>query len=166
MSTAIHTRFHQTLNQLLSEGDEADRCYAARTAGEAGMVQLLPALQDCLYHEDPDVSIDAADALAQVGPAVAEPAELVARLIEMVNLHPEGDARVAAARALTRLDHPDARQALLNWATGEPGQGEAAEVSTVADWDDWWDIQLLAVQALGQQGAGAGGAAGRGGSGY
>ncbi len=147
MSTTIHTRFHQTLNQLLSDGDEADRCYAARTAGEAGMVQLLPVLQDCLYHEDPDVSIDAADALAKVGPAVAEPAELVARLIEMVNLHPEGDARVAAARALARLDHPDARQALLNWAQGNPGQGEVA-----ADWDDWWDIQLNAIQALGQQG--------------
>ncbi len=147
MSTSVHRQLHQTLNQLLIEGDEADRCYAARTAGEIGMVQLLPALLACLYHEDPDVSVDAADALAKIGPAVAEPDELINRLTQMVELHPEGDARVAAARALAQLEDPRVQQLLLGWARGNPGQGEAA-----ADWDDWWDIQLHAIQALGQRG--------------
>ena len=68
MSIAVREQFNQVLNHLLTQGDEADRCYAARAAGQTGAHNSLQALLDNLYHEDVDVCVDAADALGQLKP--------------------------------------------------------------------------------------------------
>ena len=139
-SLQAREQLNQAVNHLLQFGDEADRCYAARAAGNIGMTDSLQALLDCLYHEDVDVCIDAADALAKLRHPAA-----IARLIEVVEQHPEGDAKVSAANALAQLDDEQAWQALLAWATGNPADNREDFPS---DWDDWWDIQLNAIRAL------------------
>ncbi|WP_432471339.1 HEAT repeat domain-containing protein [Amphritea sp. HPY] len=144
MSLQVREQLDQVLSHLLQHGDEADRCYAARAAGEIRVEGSLQPLLDCLYHEDADVCIDAADALAQL-----KRDEAIPRLVEVVEQHPEGDAKVSAANALAQLDDERAHKALLSWALGNPSQNNADFPS---DWDDWWDIQLNAINALANQG--------------
>ncbi len=146
MSIGIRDQFHQVLNHLLIQGDEADRCYAARAAGQAGIQSSRQALLNCLYHEDTDVCVDAADALGKLPPDDSTD-DLVSHLITVVEQHPEGDAKAAAANALAKLDQPAALEAMLSWAKGNPTTNDFVE-----EWDDWWDIQLDAIQALGRIG--------------
>ncbi|WP_315982551.1 HEAT repeat domain-containing protein [Aliamphritea spongicola] len=146
MSIAVRDQFNQVLNHLLTQGDEADRCYAAKAAGQSGAHNSLQALLDNLYHEDIDVCVDAAEALGNLKPTT-DTEDLISRLIAVVEQHPEGDAKAAAANALARLDQPAALAALLSWAKGNPTANDFVE-----EWDDWWDIQLNAINALGRLG--------------
>lgn len=134
-----------TLVELLSSGDEAQRCYSARalssnalTEGTSPLVEAV--LNDNLYHEDPDVVTDSAMALARLSIGDAS------RLIEVATLHPEADARLAALDALEKLIEDPKVEALFI----ELAKGRAAEDSwgSNSDWDDWWDIQLKAVACL------------------
>lgn len=134
------------LLQLLEKGDEAQRCYSAQTAGKAGVTDAVPSLNACLYHTDPDVVVDAAEALAKLAGGDIDALEDVALH------HPESDARLAALEALSMLSegHDSARikAILLNFASGRP---EGDDWGLSSDWDDWWDIQLKAVQLLAKQ---------------
>ncbi|MFC1234707.1 HEAT repeat domain-containing protein [Vibrio sp. F74] len=134
-----------TLVELLNSGDEAQRCYSARALSPNSLTpDTLPlveaVLNDNLYHEDPDVVVDSATALARlsIGDEI--------RLIEVATLHPEADARLAALDALENLIENPKVEALFI----ELAKGRAAEDSwgSNSDWDDWWDIQLKAVASL------------------
>ncbi len=128
------------LCHLLSHGDEADRCYASRALGRLGDTDALPALIERLGDEDPDVCIDAAEALAGIG----DP-EAVSPLLEVLQHHPDGEARTAAVEALAKISDPRVPGALLEIAASRP-----ENLAWDDEWDDWWDMQLHAIDALGR----------------
>ena len=59
------------LCELLSTGDEADRCYVSRALGVLGDPAAIPDLIKHLHDKDIDVCVDAADALGKMGAASA-----------------------------------------------------------------------------------------------
>ena len=130
----------ETLCSLLQTGDEADRCYAARTLGVIGDDAAVPHLIERLRDEDIDVCVDAAEALGRIGSRAAVPA-----LVESLENDPSGEICTAVAAALGRIGDDDALAALRRVAVERP---EAIEWD--GDWDTWWDVQLAAVKALGK----------------
>ena len=129
------------LCRLLSRGDEADRCHVSRALGRLKAPEALPALTERLYDEDPDVCIDAAEALGSIG----DP-EAVAPLLELLRHHPEGEVRTAAVEAVAKISDPRVPAVLLEIAAGRP-----QDLAWDDEWDDWWDMQLHAIDALGRK---------------
>lgn len=133
------------LVELLKNGDEAQRCYSARAlhsrilvADNSAIVETV--LNDNLYHEDPDVVVDSAMALARL--SIGD----VSRLTEVTKFHPEADARLAALEALDNMMFiPEVEQLCIELAKGRRAEDNWGGDS---DWDDWWDIQLKAVNSL------------------
>jgi HEAT repeat protein len=137
------TRTEEVLCQLLENGDEADRCYAARTLGTLRCQGAVDLLITRLTDEDLDVSIDAAEALGRIGSTEAVPA-----LIDSLQTEESGEVCTAVTTALGQIADDSALDALLAVATNRP---ESLEWD--GDWDTWWDVQLEAVKALGKSGS-------------
>ena len=142
----INSRSQLAINQLLQlleQGDEAQRCYSAQAVGQARITDAAPSLNTCLYHTDPDVVVDAADALAKLAAGDIDTLEDIALH------HPESDARLAALEALSAqawgAEQARITTILMSFASGRP---EGDDWGLSSDWDDWWDIQLKAVQLL------------------
>ncbi|MGD8110003.1 HEAT repeat domain-containing protein [Vibrio sp. TRT 17S01] len=130
----------QLLIELLQQGDEAQRCYAAGVVAANKISATEPALNDCLYHPDPDVVIDAASALAQLQGGNVD------SLCEVVKYHPESDARIGALHALSHHLTLNPVDKLVQ----QIAQGRLADDKwgLSSDWDDWWDLQFEAVSIL------------------
>jgi HEAT repeat protein len=127
------------LCQLLQTGDEADRCYAARTLGILGDRESVDTLIKRLRDEDVDVSIDAAEALGNIGATEAVPA-----LIESLENDPSGEVCTMIAEALGKIRSSESIDPLLKILLQRPDYLEWDD-----DWDTWWDVQKEAVKALG-----------------
>ncbi|RLJ20882.1 PBS lyase [bacterium endosymbiont of Escarpia laminata] len=132
-----------SLTDLLKTGDEADRCYAARTLGILGSRSAVEALIKQLTDEDIDACVDAAEALGRIGDPQAVPA-----LIKSLENEESGEVCTAVTTALGQLGAEDAITILKKIAVDRPERIEWED-----DWDRWWDIQLAAVEALGKFGA-------------
>ncbi|MBL3527101.1 MAG: HEAT repeat domain-containing protein [gamma proteobacterium endosymbiont of Lamellibrachia anaximandri] len=132
----------QSLTDLLKTGDEADRCYAARTLGTLGSRSAVEALIKQLTDEDIDACVDAAEALGRIGDTHAVPA-----LIKSLENEESGEVCTAVTIALGQLGTDDAIPILKKVAVDRPERIEWED-----DWDRWWDIQLAAVEALGKFG--------------
>ena len=135
---------HEVLCQLLQTGDEADRCYAARTLGILGDTESVNILIERLRDEDVDVSIDAAEALGNIGAPEAVPA-----LIESLENDPSGEVCTMIAEALGKIRSEESIDPLLKILLNRPDYLEWDD-----DWDTWWDVQKEAVKALGMLKAG------------
>ncbi len=133
----------QSLTDLLKTGDEADRCYAARTLGTLGSRSAVEALIKQLTDEDIDACVDAAEALGRIGDQQAIPA-----LIRSLENEESGEVCTAVTIALGQIGAGDAITILKKVAVDRPERIEWED-----DWDRWWDIQLAAVEALGKFGA-------------
>jgi len=129
----------EVLCQLLQTGDEADRCYAARTLGILGDRESVDTLIERLKDEDVDVSIDAAEALGNIGAPEAVPA-----LIESLENDPSGEVCTMIAEALGKIRSSESIDPLLKILLQRPDYLEWDD-----DWDTWWDVQKEAVKALG-----------------
>jgi HEAT repeat protein len=130
----------ETLNQFISSKNEAYACYGARTAGKIGADGTIDSLLECIYHEDVDVVIDAIEALGKLKAVSA-----IDILIDAVELHPDGDVRVSAAKALANMANENVLQHFLSWA-----KSDFSERDNDVLWNDDWDIQLLAIESLGR----------------
>ncbi len=130
---------NEVLCQLLQTGDEADRCYAARTLGILGDTKSVDTLIERLRDEDVDVSIDAAEALGNIGATEAVPA-----LIESLENDPSGEVCTMIAEALGKIRSSESIDPLLKILLQRPDYLEWDD-----DWDTWWDVQKEAVKALG-----------------
>ncbi len=130
---------NEVLCQLLQTGDEADRCYAARTLGILGDTKSVDTLIERLKDEDVDVSIDAAEALGNIGATEAVPA-----LIESLENDPSGEVCTMIAEALGKIRSSESIDPLLKILLQRPDYLEWDD-----DWDTWWDVQKEAVKALG-----------------
>ncbi len=137
---SVKTQTVAALCRLLSRGDEADRCYASRALGVLQDSAALPVLIEYLRDEDPDVCIDAAEALGRIRRPEAIPA-----LLDLLHNHPDGEARTAAVEALGNIPDPQVKNALLAITAKRP-----ENLAWDEEWDDWWDMQLHAVKALGR----------------
>ncbi|MFT5806373.1 MAG: hypothetical protein ACI9LG_000635 [Moritella dasanensis] len=130
------------LSKLLETGDEAQRCHSARAISVAKITTVTPQLNACLYHQDPDVVIDAATALATACAGDLESLE------DVVLNHPDSDARLAALSAIAK-QYNNAPQrvvdTLISFAAGRTAEDDWG---LSGGWDDWWDLQLTAVQLL------------------
>ncbi|EDM65618.1 MAG: HEAT repeat domain-containing protein [Moritella sp.] len=130
------------LSKLLETGDEAQRCYSARAITEAKITTVTPALNACLYHQDPDVVADAATALATVCAGDLDSLQDVA-----IN-HPDSDARLAALSAITKQYNNEPQRVVDTLTRFATGRTEEDDWGLSGGWDDWWDLQLTAVQLL------------------
>ncbi|MEN8213223.1 MAG: HEAT repeat domain-containing protein [Pseudomonadota bacterium] len=137
MTVTNETR--DVLCQLLQTGDEADRCYAARTLGILQERESVDILIERLKDEDVDVAIDAAEALGNIGAPEAVPA-----LIESLEHDPSGEVCTMISEALGKIGSPDAIDPLFNIMLQRPEYLEWDD-----DWDTWWDVQKEAVKAMG-----------------
>ncbi len=147
VSKASNQLMADKLIELLATGDEAQRCYAARAIGMGKVTDAQSQLSECLYHQDPDVVVDSADALTAIGGGNYD------SLCDVAKHHPESDARISAMTAIAQQhiqhsdspNHIDALTTLQGIALGRQNEDTWGMSS---DWDDWWDLQLAAVKLL------------------
>jgi HEAT repeat protein len=138
-----HTQITETLCQMLDTGDEADRCYAARTLGVLAAEDAVDSLIRRLQDEDIDVCVDAAEALGKIASPSALPA-----LLEALANETSGEVSRFITQAIGRIGGEGTMDALIRMATERP---DAMEWDN--DWDTWWDVQLEAIKGLGNLGA-------------
>jgi HEAT repeat protein len=138
----MRSKAEQALIELMKNGDEADRCYAARTLGTLHSQNAVETLIAHLTDEDIDVCVDAAEALGRIGDPTAVPP-----LLNSLSKEESGEVCTAVTSALGMLGGEAAIDALKKIAVERP---EAIEWED--DWDRWWDVQLAAVEALGRYG--------------
>ncbi|MCU7810327.1 MAG: HEAT repeat domain-containing protein [Candidatus Thiodiazotropha sp. (ex Notomyrtea botanica)] len=143
MNTSLQNETVDVLCELLQSGDEADRCYAARTLGVLHSHKAVPFLIERLRDKDVDVCVDAAEALGKIADESAVPA-----LTDSLQNESSGEICSMVTEALGRIASVDCVDVLLKALTERP---EGLEWD--GDWDPWWDIQLEAVKALGAAGS-------------
>ena len=103
------------LCDLLSCGDEADRCYACHALGVLGATEAIPALAERLRDDDIDVCLDAAGALSVLGSqAVLTP------LNESLHNDPDGEVKIAVVESLARIASPQSFPVLMEIAERRP----------------------------------------------
>ena len=145
-----HQEAYQALVNLLEQGDEAQSCYSAKAIAEAQYHEALPQLNQCLYHPDADVVIDATKALGDLGLGD------VSSLIDVAKNHPDGDARHEALITLSKqsllneTSHPEQQRIIDLFEAMAKGRVPDDAWGMTNDWDEWWDLQLLAVQLFAQ----------------
>ncbi len=130
------------LCDLLSRGDEADRCYACHALGALGAAEATPALAERLRDEDIDVCVDAALALGALGSQAA-----IAPLEESLYKDPDGEVKIAVVESLATFAAPQTIPLLMQIAERRPTEMIFDEST---EWDPWWDMQRAAVLALGR----------------
>ncbi|MCN4144966.1 MAG: HEAT repeat domain-containing protein [Thiohalomonas sp.] len=136
---------HKVTNSLLNyleNGNEVDRCYAAKTLGNLKVKEATSALLERIKDEDIDVCIDAISALGKIKEPSAIPV-----LLESLEKDPDGDIKLAVTESLTQYQSDEAINALLKLAEDRP---EQMEFDQNADWDSWWDLQEKAIVILGK----------------
>ena len=136
---------HKVTNSLLNyleNGNEVDRCYAAKTLGNLKAKEATKALLERIRDEDVDVCIDAISALGKIKEPSAIPV-----LLESLEKDPDGDVKLAVTESLAQYQSDEAIDALLKLAEDRP---EQMEFDQNADWDSWWDLQEKAIVILGE----------------
>jgi HEAT repeat protein len=143
----MKTGMTQKLGALLKDGVDVHRCAAARALGIMKGPVAVAALRAALLDEDPDVRVDAANALALI-----QDKDTADKLMESLIGDPEADVKKAAMSALVAMRHAPVvallRALAVSRAEDQIGWDEAAFYSD--GWDAWDDIQLAAIRGLGE----------------
>jgi HEAT repeat protein len=145
----MRTKVTERLTHLLGEGIDVHRCAAARALGVIGGPEATTHLVEALLDEDPDVRVDAADALA-----VIEDKATADKLMENLTGDPEGDVKKAAISALVAMRHAPLLPLLRSLAVSRSEEQVAwdEEAFYTDGWDAWDDVQLIAIRGLGAYG--------------
>ncbi|WP_070971769.1 HEAT repeat domain-containing protein [Vibrio sonorensis] len=130
----------QLLIKNLETGNEAQQCASARALAIGSVTEGINALNQGLQHSDPDVIVHCANALHCLKSGDIDALSLV------VTQHPEGDCRLAAAKALQTYSEQNQVTALYR-KLATRNLGDCAQ-NFHTDWDDGWDLQLLSVKTL------------------
>ena len=131
-----------SLLNYLENGNEVDRCYAAKTLGNLKIKEATKALLERIKDEDVDVCIDAISALGKIKELSALPV-----LLESLEKDPDSDVKLAVTESLAHFQSKDAIDTLLKLAEERP---EDMYFDQNADWDSWWDLQEKAIFILGE----------------
>lgn len=140
--TNLSHKVNDSLLNYLENGDEVDRCYAAKTLGNLKVKKATQALLERIKDEDIDVCIDAITALGKIKDISAIPS-----LLESLEKDPDGDVKLAITESLVHFQSQDAIDTLLKLAEDRP---EEMDFDQNADWDSWWDLQEKAIVILGE----------------
>jgi len=141
----VQTISHKVVNHLLSylnDGDEVDRCYAAKTLGNLKSKDATSALLEHIRDDDIDVCIDAITALGKIKEPSAIPV-----LLESLEKDPDGEVKLAVTESLANYQSNEAIELLLKIAQDRP---EDMAFDQNDDWDSWWDLQEKAISILGE----------------
>ena len=136
----------ERLSDLLNEGVDVHRCAAARALGVIGGAHAVTDLTAALLDEDPDVRVDAATALAQIGDSATSE-----KLMENLVGDPDGDVKKVAITALVAMKHTPVIPLLrlLSVSRSEEEVAWDEDEFYESGWDSWDDIQLAAIRGLG-----------------
>jgi HEAT repeat protein len=126
------------LLNLLREGLPDERADCARLLGRWQHHAAKESLQKYLGDPQEEVCVAAAEAMG----TLADPS-VIQLLGQMAHEHPDGEARIAAVRALARIEAPEAHTALLA-LINLPEAGEGMEEG----WNHAWDVQREAISLL------------------
>ncbi len=145
--SSISDKVADHLLKYLTEGNEVDRCYAAKTLGNLKSKKAISALLERMRDEDIDVCIDAVTALGKI----REPSTLP-MLIESLEKDPDGEIKLAVTESLAcfvnkDLNSQQATELLIKIAQDRP---EDMAFDENDDWDSWWDLQEKAIIILGE----------------
>lgn len=132
------------LVDLVRTGIPAEQCLAISALAAWGTSEGREVLIEASRFEDPDVRVDALEALAGLG--ADDLGETF--LWSLVN-DPVGDAKVAALRGLKPRDVAGTED-LLRSLLKDRCDEEVVWEDDTSDWDDWLDIQKEAIQAVGR----------------
>ncbi|MEJ1403506.1 MAG: HEAT repeat domain-containing protein, partial [Candidatus Sedimenticola sp. (ex Thyasira tokunagai)] len=121
------TQTVDALVQLLSTGDEVDRCYSSKALGTLKAEDAVDRLIECLRDEDIDVCMDAAEALGRIGNPKAVPA-----LVESLSNDNSGEICTAVVASLRKIGGSDVIEVLKKAASERPENIEWED-----DWDTW-----------------------------
>ena len=138
----ISNKVTSSLLNYLENGNEVDRCYAAKTLGNLKVKEATKALLARIKDEDIDVCIDAISALGKIKEASALPV-----LLESLEKDPDSDVKLAVTESLAHYQSEDAIDTLLKLAEERP---EEMYFDQNEDWDSWWDLQEKAIVILGE----------------
>ena len=141
----MQTMSNQVTNSLLNyleNGNEVDRCYAAKTLGNLKVKEATKALLERIKDDDIDVCIDAISALGKI----KEPSALPL-LLESLEKDPDSDVKLAVTESLAHYQSKEAIDTLLKLAEERP---EEMNFDQNEDWDSWWDLQEKAIVILGE----------------
>ncbi|MDJ0955985.1 MAG: HEAT repeat domain-containing protein [Arenicellales bacterium] len=137
-----------SLREVLDRDNSLSRCCAIRglarlNASDAESHKLLI---DALLDPDPDVRVDAAEALGQLKiKAAASP------LLDNIEGDPEGDVRIAAIKALGKIRSDAAVDRLIR-CVEESGYPELDQLLDDDGFSACWEVQRGALEALGRIG--------------
>ncbi|MCW8929473.1 MAG: HEAT repeat domain-containing protein [Gammaproteobacteria bacterium] len=136
---------NKVINSLLNyleNGDEVDRCYAAKTLGNLKIKEATKALLERLKDEDVNVCIDAISALGKI----KEPSVLPS-LLKSLEKNPDIDVKFAITESLAHYQSKEAINTLLKLAEKYPKE---MNFDQNEDSDSWWDLQEKAIVILGE----------------
>ncbi|MFK5891600.1 MAG: HEAT repeat domain-containing protein [Pseudomonadota bacterium] len=142
MQTTITNKVTDRILNYLKNGDEVDRCYAAKTLGNLKVKKATPVLIERLRDEDIDVCIDAITALGKINELSSLPL-----LLESLENDPDADVKLAVTESLAKFQSKDTIDVLLKLAEERP---EEMVFDENEDWDSWWDLQEKAIVILGE----------------
>ncbi len=126
------------LLKLLKEGTPAERADCAKLLGRWKHPDAIALLQERLG--DPEEEVCTAAAAAMGVHAAPSVIQLLAR---MTREHPDCEARIAAVRALARMEAPEAHTELLTLINLAEATGGLED-----DWNPAWDVQRVAISLL------------------
>lgn len=133
-----------TLIDLVRTGIPAEQCLAISALASWATSDGRDVLIEATRFEDPDVRVDALEALAALGAD-----DLGETFLWSLTNDPVGDAKVAALRGLGPQDAQAAEALLRSLLKGRSDEEVAWEDDT-SDWDDWLDVQKEAIHAVGR----------------
>ena len=136
------------LHRVMQRDNSLSRCCAIRGLARLGAndVESIQRFTDALLDSDPDVRVDAAEALGQIN---AESA--VAPLLANIEGDPEGDVRIAAVRAVAEIGSATAVDRLIR-CIRESGYPELDQMVDDDAFGACWEVQGGALRALGSIG--------------
>lgn len=140
----MNTRACESLGEILKTGIDVHRCAAAQALATVGSNTAVSILIPALLDEDPDVRVDAAEALASIGdPSVAE------HLMKSLIGDPEPDVKKAALSALIAFGYAPVVPMLRKMAVSRDCDVDWDEDEFYSEgWDSWLDMQILAIKGL------------------
>jgi HEAT repeat protein len=136
----------KSLIDLVEEGAPADQCLAIKTLQAWQHPLARETLVKATRNEDPDVRVDALEALRSLGAK-----DLCDVFLWSLQNDPVGDSKVSAIRGLGLQDR-GAAAPLLRKLILDRCEDNVIWEDEVADWDDWLDVQKEAIRAVGRLG--------------
>ncbi|MEP3430271.1 MAG: hypothetical protein ABJN98_16415 [Roseibium sp.] len=135
-----------TLSEIVKTGAPTEQCLAIKALQSWRAPAAKDILVEATRNEDPDVRVDALEALVSL-----EANDLGAVFLWSLENDPVGESKVSALRGLHKGDLKEATD-LIRKLVLDRCEDEIAWEDDTADWDDWLDIQKEAIRAVGRLG--------------